>query len=153
MFFGGFSCFALLYCVQPLMPLLSHEFALSAAQSSMVLSVSTAALALSLVASSAMSERLGRKPLMVAAMAIAALMTILSAFAHSYPQLLAMRALLGVALGGMPAIAMAYLGEEIEPTSLGLSMGLYISGSAFGGMAGMPPSATPSSARIASSCG
>jgi YNFM family putative membrane transporter len=136
MFFGGFSCFALLYCVQPLMPLLSHEFALSAAQSSMVLSVSTAALALSLVASSAMSERLGRKPLMVAAMAIAALMTMLCAFAHSYPQLLAMRALLGIALGGMPAIAMAYLGEEIEPGSLGLSMGLYISGSAFGGMAG-----------------
>ncbi|SEN53234.1 MFS transporter, YNFM family, putative membrane transport protein [Duganella sp. CF517] len=136
MFFGGFSCFALLYCVQPLMPLLSHEFALSAAQSSMVLSVSTAALALSLVASSALSERLGRKPLMVAAMAIAAVMTILSAFAHNYPQLLAMRALLGIALGGMPAIAMAYLGEEIEPGSLGLSMGLYISGSAFGGMAG-----------------
>ncbi|MBP1207597.1 YNFM family putative membrane transporter [Duganella sp. 1411] len=136
LFFGGFSCFALLYCVQPLMPLLSREFALSAAQSSMVLSVSTAALALSLVASSALSERLGRKPLMVAAMAVAALMTILCAFAHSYPQLLAMRVLLGVALGGMPAIAMAYLGEEIEPTSLGLSMGLYISGSAFGGMAG-----------------
>ncbi|MEO5933735.1 MAG: MFS transporter [Duganella sp.] len=136
LFFGGFSCFALLYCVQPLMPLLSREFELSAARSSMVLSVSTAALALSLVASSALSERLGRKSLMVAAMAVAALMTILSAFAQSYPQLLAMRALLGIALGGMPAIAMAYLGEEIEPTSLGLSMGLYISGSAFGGMAG-----------------
>jgi YNFM family putative membrane transporter len=136
MFFGGFSAFALLYCVQPLMPLLSHEFALSAAQSSMVLSISTGALALSLVASSAVSERLGRKPLMVAAMAIAAVMTVLCAFAHNYGQLLVMRALLGVALGGMPAIAMAYLGEEIEPQSLGLSMGLYISGSAFGGMAG-----------------
>ncbi len=136
MFFGGFATFALLYCVQPLMPLLSHEFALTAAQSSMVLSVSTGALAVSLLASSAISERLGRKPLMVAAMAVAAVMTLLCAFAHSYPQLLAMRALLGVVLGGMPAIAMAYLGEEIEPTSLGLSMGLYISGSAFGGMAG-----------------
>ena len=136
LFFGGFSAFALLYCVQPLMPLLSHEFALSAAQSSMALSVSTAALAVSLVVSSAVSERLGRKPLMVAAMTISALMTILCAFAQSYPQLLVMRALLGVALGGMPAIAMAYLGEEIAPESLGLSMGLYISGSAFGGMAG-----------------
>jgi YNFM family putative membrane transporter len=31
---------------------------------------------------------------------------------------------------------MAYLAEEIEPESLGLSMGLYISGSAFGGMVG-----------------
>lgn len=136
MFFGGFSCFALLYCFQPLLPLLSHEFQLSAAQSSFALSISTGALALSLVASSALSERLGRKPLMVAGMAVAAVMTVLCAFAHSYPQLLAMRALLGVALGGMPAIAMAYLGEEIEATSLGLSMGLYISGSAFGGMAG-----------------
>ncbi len=135
-FFGGFSTFALLYCVQPLMPLLSHEFGLSAAQSSMVLSISTAALALTLVASSAISERFGRKPLMVGGMAIAALMTLLCAFAHNYPQLLAMRALLGVALGGMPAIAMAYLGEEIEAESLGLSMGLYISGSAFGGMVG-----------------
>ncbi|MYM37148.1 MFS transporter [Duganella sp. FT50W] len=136
MFFGGFATFALLYCVQPLMPLLSHEFALTAAQSSMVLSVSTGALAMSLVASSAISERLGRKPLMVGAMAVAAIMTLLCAFAHNYPQLLVMRALLGVVLGGMPAIAMAYLGEEIEPQSLGLSMGLYISGSAFGGMAG-----------------
>ncbi|MET0265561.1 MAG: MFS transporter [Duganella sp.] len=136
MFFGGFSCFALLYCVQPLMPLLAHEFHLSAAQSSMALSISTGALALSLLASSVLSERLGRKPLMVAAMAVAAMMTVLCAFAHNYQQLLVMRALLGVALGGMPAIAMAYLGEEIEPTSLGLSMGLYICGSAFGGMAG-----------------
>ncbi|MES2164452.1 MAG: MFS transporter [Pseudomonadota bacterium] len=136
LFFGGFSAFALLYSVQPLMPVLSHEFALSAAQSSMVLSVSTGALAVSLVASSAVSERLGRKPLMVAAMVISALLTILCAFAQSYSQLLLMRAALGVALGGMPAIAMAYLGEEMEPSSLGLSMGLYISGSAFGGMSG-----------------
>lgn len=136
MFFGGFSCFALLYCVQPLMPLLSHEFALTPAQSSLSLSISTAAMAVTLVASSAWSDRIGRKPLMVAALAIAAVMTLLCALADSYGQLLAARTLLGVALGGMPAVAMAYLGEEIEPEQLGLSMGLYISGSAFGGMMG-----------------
>ena len=136
MFFGGFSCFALLYCVQPLMPLLAHEFALTPAQSSLSLSISTGALALSLLASSVVSDRIGRKPIMVAAMAIAALMTVACAFADGYAQLLVMRALLGLALGGMPAVAMAYLGEEIEPVSLGLSMGLYISGSAFGGMVG-----------------
>jgi YNFM family putative membrane transporter len=136
LFFGGFSCFALLYCVQPLMPVLAHEFALSAAQSSWALSISTAALAISLLITSTLSDRIGRKPLMVAAMLVAALMTLLCAFAQNYLQLLVMRAALGFALGGMPAIAMAYLGEEIDPPSLGLSMGLYISGSAFGGMAG-----------------
>jgi MFS transporter, YNFM family, putative membrane transport protein len=136
LFFGGFSSFALLYCVQPLMPVLSHQFALTPAQSSLTLSVSTAALAFSLVASSVLSERLGRKPLMVTAMALAAALTVLCALAQDHLQLLVLRALLGLALGGMPAIAMAYLGEEIEPASLGLSMGLYISGSAFGGMSG-----------------
>ncbi|WP_296001890.1 MFS transporter [Rugamonas sp.] len=136
LFFGGFSCFALLYSVQPLLPLLSRQFALTAAQSSMTLSVSTAALAMSMLVSSALTDRLGRKPMMTAALVLAAVFTLLCAGAHSYTQLLLLRAALGVALGGMPAIAMAYLGEEMEPASLGLSMGLYISGSAFGGMAG-----------------
>ena len=136
MVFGGFSTFALLYCVQPLMPLLAHQFTLTPAQSSLALSVSTATLALSLLFSSVVSDRIGRKPMMVAAMLGGAVLTLASAFAQDYAQLLVLRALLGVALGGMPAIAMAYLGEEIEGPSLGLSMGLYIAGSAFGGMIG-----------------
>jgi len=136
LFFGGFSCFALLYCVQPLMPLLAHDFALTPAQSSLSLSLATGALAVSLLFSSVLSDRVGRKAMMVVALVVAAVMTVLSAFAHSYAQLLATRTLLGFALGGMPAVAMAYLGEEIEPASLGVSMGLYISGNAFGGMVG-----------------
>ena len=136
LFFGGFSCFALLYCVQPLMPLLAHDFALTPAQSSLSLSLATGALAVSLLFSSVLSDRVGRKAMMVVALVVAAVMTVMSAFAHSYAQLLAARTLLGFALGGMPAVAMAYLGEEIEPASLGVSMGLYISGNAFGGMVG-----------------
>jgi len=136
LFFSGFSCFALLYSVQPLMPLLGREFALTAAQSSLALSVSTAALAVSLLLSSLLSDRVGRKPLMGAALTIAAVMTVLCAVAQNYGQFLVMRALLGFALGGMPAVAMSYLSEEVEPGSLGLSMGLLIGGNAFGGMAG-----------------
>jgi YNFM family putative membrane transporter len=136
MVFGGFSTFALLYCVQPLMPLLAHQFTLTPAQSSWALSVSTAALALSLLLSSALSDRIGRKRLMAGAMLSGAVFTLLCALAQDYAQLLALRALLGFALGGMPAVAMAYLSEEIEGPSLGFSMGLYIGGSAFGGMLG-----------------
>lgn len=136
LFFGGFSCFALLYCVQPLMPLLARDFALSPAQSSLSLSLATGALAVSLLVSSVLSDRLGRKTMMVAALVVAAVMTVLAACARDYAELLAARTLLGFALGGMPAVAMAYLGEEIEPASLGVSMGLYISGNAFGGMVG-----------------
>ncbi|GGY06327.1 MFS transporter [Massilia dura] len=146
LFFGGFSCFSLLYCVQPLMPLLAHQFSLTPAQSSLSLSVSTGALAVSLLLSSIVSDRIGRKGLMVTALFLAAVMTLVCAMAGSYPQLLVARALLGLGLGGMPAVAMAYLSEEIEPESLGLSMGLYISGSAFGGMLGRVVTSTLSDA-------
>ena len=136
MAFGGFSVFALLYCVQPLMPLLAQDFSLTPAQSSLALSVSTATLAVALLASGSVADRIGRKQLMVASMVGGALLTLLSAFALDYTQLVGVRVLLGFVLGGLPAVAMAYLSDEIEGTSLGLAMGTYISGSAFGGMSG-----------------
>ena len=136
MAFGGFSIFALLYCVQPLMPLLARDFSLTPAQSSLALSVSTATLAVALLASSSVADRFGRKTVMVASMYFGAVLTLLCAFTFDYAQLVGARALLGLMLGGLPAVAMAYLSDEIEPTSLGLSMGMYISGSAFGGMSG-----------------
>jgi YNFM family putative membrane transporter len=136
MVFGGFSTFALLYCVQPLMPLLARDFQLTPAQSSLALSVSTGTLAVSLLGASVVSERYGRKPLMAGSMLCGGVLTLLAAFAQGYGQLLLLRALLGLLLGGMPALAMAYLSEEIAGPSLGHSMGLYIGGSAFGGMTG-----------------
>jgi YNFM family putative membrane transporter len=133
---AGFSTFALLYCVQPLMPLLARDFALTPAQSSLALSVSTGTLALALLVAGAFSERVSRKTLMAASMLSGAVLTLLCAFVHGYAELVFLRALLGFMLGGMPAVAMAYLSEEIEGASLGASMGIYIGGSAFGGMSG-----------------
>ncbi|MCB6185364.1 MFS transporter [Leeia sp. TBRC 13508] len=134
MFFGGLSTFALLYGFQPLMLVFSDVFQLSPAQASGVVSASTGALAISLIPASLAADRFGRKPLMNLALALAAILTVLSAFAQSFGQLLILRTLLGVAMSGLPAAAMAYLSEEIEPQSLGQSMGLYIAGSALGGM-------------------
>jgi YNFM family putative membrane transporter len=90
----------------------------------------------SLLASSVVSERYGRKPLMAGSMFCGAVLTLLAAFTQGYGQLLLLRALTGLLMGGMPALAMAYLSEEIAGPSLGHSMGLYIGGSAFGGMTG-----------------
>ena len=80
LFAAGFSTFSLLYCVQPLMPLFTHSFDVSPAQSSLVLSL----------------------------FASAVLGTV-AAVAPDWHSLLALRALQGVAMGGVPAVAMAYL--------------------------------------------
>lgn len=66
----------------------------------------------------------------------AAILTIALAFSPNFEILLLLRILQGFVFAGVPAIAMAYLGEEVDPSSLGTAMGLYISGNSVGGLAG-----------------
>lgn len=135
-FCAGLSTFTLLYCTQPLLPVFSKEFGISAAAASLAVSLPSMALALGLLVASALAESLGRKPLMVASVFGSSVLTFASAFAPSWETFLVLRTLQGLALAGLPAAAIAYLAEEVHPRALGLAMGLYISGNALGGMAG-----------------
>jgi YNFM family putative membrane transporter len=136
LFAAGFATFALLYCVQPLMPLFSVDFGVSAAGASLALSLTTGLLAVSMLVAGGLSEAWGRKPIMVASLLLSALLTVICAVLPHWPTLLFVRALIGVALSGLPAVAMAYVGEEMHPRSLGHAMGLYVGGTGLGGMAG-----------------
>lgn len=136
MFVGGFCTFAMLYGTQPLMPMFAHDFGLTPAAASGVVSMSTGALALSLIPASLLADRFGRRPVMNGALALAAALMLLSAFVGGFGQFLWLRALFGAVLAGLPAVAMAYLSEEVDGKSLGHSMGLYIAGNALGGMSG-----------------
>ena len=53
---AGFSTFAVLYCVQPLLPVFSTEFHVSPAESSLALSLSTGLLAIGLLMAGPLSE-------------------------------------------------------------------------------------------------
>lgn len=133
---AGFSTFANLYCVQPLLPEFSKEFHISPATSSLALSLTTVTLAISMLLIGSLSESWGRKPVMAFSMAAVSVLAMLTAFMPNFHFLLVARILQGVVFAGLPAIAMAYLGEEIDPASLGVAMGLYISGNTFGGLGG-----------------
>jgi len=133
---AGFATFSLLYCVQPLLPMFSRDFGVSPAASSLSLSLTTGFLAISIFICGLMSDGLNRKSLMTASLFASACLNLIAALLPGWQQLLLVRALEGVALGGLPAVAMAYVAEEVHPNGLGLAMGLYVSGTAFGGMAG-----------------
>ncbi|MGO4526707.1 MFS transporter [Microvirga sp. 2MCAF35] len=136
LFAAGFSTFAILYCVQPLLPEFSQEFHVSAAVSSLSLSLSTGLLAVAMLVAGSLSEVWGRKPVMVASLFASAFLTLLSAAAPNWTSLLLARMAIGITLSGLPAVAMAYVSEEVDPKSIGLAMGLFIGGNAVGGMAG-----------------
>ncbi len=135
-FLSAFAVFASLYSVQPLLPIFAAEFGLDAGASSLALSATTATLAVALLLASWVADRLGRRRLMVWAILLTAGLGLLLPFAPNWAWLIAIRTLMGLTLSGLPAVAMVYLAEEIDPAALGFSMGLYIGGTAFGGMAG-----------------
>ncbi len=136
LFSAGLATFALLYAVQPLLPVFAMAFGRGAAGASLVLSGTTAALAISLLAASAVADALGRKKVMVAAMLSSAVLCMACAASPGYLTLLLLRAAMGLTLSGLPAVAMAYVAEEMAPGAAGLAIGLYIGGSAIGGMTG-----------------
>lgn len=136
LFLAGFASFSLMYCVQPLLVQFTQEFGIDAATSSLALSSTTAAVAITIVCVGIVSERFGRRGLMAGSMCLAAVLNLLAGLAPGWHTLVVLRALEGVALGGVPALAMTYLAEETDPKGLGFSMGLYVAGTAFGGMIG-----------------
>ncbi|MFF5995381.1 MFS transporter [Lysinibacillus sp. KU-BSD001] len=136
LFAAGFITFANLYITQPLLPAFSKEFHITPATASLSLSIATVTLAFSLILFGSLSEAWGRKKIMTISIIISSLLTLLLAFSPSFESLLILRGVQGFVLAGVPAIAMAYLGEEMDPSSLGVAMGLYISGNSIGGLAG-----------------
>ncbi|WP_338670261.1 MFS transporter [Pantoea dispersa] len=136
LFSAGLATFALLYCVQPILPVLSQQFGVTPAESSISLSLSTGLMALGLLFTGPLSDAIGRKSVMVTALMLAAICTLISATMSSWQGILLMRALTGLSLSGVAAVGMTYLSEEMHPRVIAFSMGLYISGNSIGGMSG-----------------
>ena len=134
LFVGGFAVFAMFYGPQPLLSLFGAAFDLTPAQASGVLSATAGAMALGLIPAGLLAQRFGPKPVMLTAIVLGALCSLLCALAPNYSTLLALRALLGLGLAGLPAVASAWLAEEMDPKALGQAVGLIIAGNAAGGM-------------------
>lgn len=125
-----------LFAPQPLLPLLSADFGVSPATASLAISATTGAMACAVLPLSSISEVVGRTRVMTVAVFGTAVLGLLIAASPSFPILVALRTLQGVALAGLAAIGMAYISEEVEEGSLGFAMGLYVASNGLGGMAG-----------------
>jgi MFS transporter, YNFM family, putative membrane transport protein len=136
LFAAGLATFVLLYAPQPLLPTLAGSFRVSPAAASLAMSAGTGALALAIIPVSSLSEVFGRRQVMIVSVLAAAVLGLAAPAAPSLGALVAIRAVQGIALAGVPAVAMAYLAEEVAAGSLGRAMGLYIAGNAIGGLSG-----------------
>lgn len=136
LFLGSFVTFALLYCTQPLIPTFVEEFNLTPSYASLSISLTTGFLAFFMLIMSWFADERGRKVIMSISLISSASLVVIQAFTDNFTILLVLRALQGIVLAGFPAIAMAYINEEFDPTVTGLVMGIYVSGNSIGGLAG-----------------
>ncbi|RSS51713.1 MFS transporter, partial [Streptomyces sp. WAC06614] len=136
LFAAGLATFALLYSTQALLPALSEDLGVSAGRASWTVSAATGALALCVLPLSALSERFGRVRMMTVSLLLAVAVGLLVPLAPSIEWLVALRAVQGAAIAGIPASAMAYLAEEVRPKALVAAIGLFVAGNSLGGMSG-----------------
>ncbi|MER7790156.1 MFS transporter [Streptomyces sp. NPDC097640] len=136
LFAAGLATFALLFSTQALLPAISADLHVQPDQASWTVSAATLALALAVLPLSALSERFGRRAMMTGSLAVAVAVGLAVPFAPDLGWLIALRAVQGAAIAGIPASAMAYLSEEVRPSSLIGAIGLFVAGNSFGGMTG-----------------
>lgn len=136
LFFAGVATFAQLYAPQAVLPLIADEADVSAATAALTVSAATLGLAAAVIPWSMVADRVGRVPAMAIGMIAATALGIAAPFSPDVTVLLVVRLLEGVALGAVPAIALAYLSEEVDARHAAAAAGSYIAGTTVGGLSG-----------------
>lgn len=136
LFFGGIATFAQLYSPQAVLPMIATDLGTGAAHAALLVSAATVGLAVGVIPWAAVADRIGRVQAMTVSITAATLLGLLVPLAPTSDLLLTGRFLEGLMLGGVPAIAIAYLSEEIDPGHAARAAGSYVAGSTIGGLTG-----------------
>lgn len=133
---AGLASFNAMYATQGLLPALTEQLHVTPSTAALTVSAVTGMLALMIIPASILSERFGRGRVMVLSGLGATALGLLLAFAPTIELLVAGRALQGLLVAGVPAVAMAWIAEEMHPDALGSAMGKYVAGTTVGGLLG-----------------
>lgn len=133
---AGVATFAQLYAPQGLLPTLAAGLDVDASTAALSVSLATWGVALAVLPWSIVSDRIGRLRAMKIAISAATIGGLLVAFSPTADAVLVLRFLEGLALGGLPALAITYLHDEVDPRHTAAAAAAYISGTTVGGACG-----------------
>lgn len=133
---AGLATFNALYCTQAMLPTLVSDLGVNPTEAALTVSAATGTLALFIVPFSILSERFGRGKILVISALSATVVSLILPLAPSIGWLIALRALQGALIAGVPAVAMTWLSEELDPDALPKAMGIYVAGTSVGGLTG-----------------
>jgi predicted MFS family arabinose efflux permease len=133
---AGVFAFLDLYASQPLLPLLAHIFRTTAGAAGLTVSATTFGVAISAPFAGMISDRFGRKSVIVGSLIGLAIPTILAATATSLTALIVWRFIAGIFMPGIIAAVLAYITEEWSCENAASAVATYVTGSVVGGFSG-----------------
>ena len=134
--FGSFLVFCNLYLFQPMLPVLANDFSVSATKINWLLAAGTFTLALMLLPWAFASEIIGRRKVLLISLFLLPAIGLTSLLTDNLILLIISRALMGMALAGFTAVAVAYMAEEFSAKAFSHGIGAYISANSLGGISG-----------------
>jgi predicted MFS family arabinose efflux permease len=147
-FFTWGSVFLARMSVVYLAPFIAPDLHLSHAQVGLLASALALAWAASGLIFGAVSDRIGRRPVLIPTVFLFSVFSWLSGIAQSFVQLLFMRALMGVAEGPTWPAMTSMIEASSEPKNRGRNIGIVVSASALAGLALAPVLTTQIAARF-----
>src|SRR5262245_40401051 len=134
--FAAVGAFLHLYAPQAVLPMMAQEYGVGAADASPIITAGTFAVATTAPFTGVLSDVLGRKRLIVAAMALLLIPATMTALAPSLNELIVWRFMHGLLLPPIFAVTIAYIGDEFPPAKANGVFGVYAAFSAVGGFLG-----------------
>ena len=131
-----------------LAPYIAPDLHLSSAQIGYLAGIMAACWAVSALAFGAISDRFGRKAVLVPMVLLFSLLSALSGLAHTFGELLLARAVLGLAEGPCWSVTMALVEESSSEHARGRNVGIVVSAAAIIGLAIAPVLTTQIAAHL-----
>lgn len=136
LYLTGFVAFVGLYLPQPILPRLAQDFGVSAQEASGLISATIVGIALASPLVGVVSDRFGRRAILIGSALGLGLVTLACALAPTFVALLAGRFVQGVMLPGLFAVGVAYVSEALPAGTMSTVAGVYVAATVVGGMFG-----------------
>ncbi|MEL6772209.1 MAG: MFS transporter [Bacteroidota bacterium] len=133
-----FSAASQIIIVAPILPMVGAQLGVGDAVLGTLMTVYAAAVGVSTLLTGPVSDRVGRRRVLLVGAASMAVVLALHGLAESFTSLLVLRALAGAAGGILSGGAVAYVGDTFPPDRRGWANGWVMSGFAVGQILGIP---------------
>jgi YNFM family putative membrane transporter len=135
-FAAGFATFINMWCTQSILPQIAAAFHVTQASTGLIVTAPLIATAMMAPLIGAISDRFGRKNLVLGAAFLLVIPTALVADAQTFDTMVALRFLQGLMLPFIFTVTIAYIGDETCGAATAKLAGTYTSGAIFGGFSG-----------------